>query len=102
MMACTAAPGLLRSTNPASADVLLALIALPMWCCLLLAFGAHVLAGRLDRWLGARALQGVLVPIGITLLSAASCHAAQHASWAAYLLPSAALMTALALHWQRR
>ncbi|NRF68300.1 hypothetical protein HLB44_15005 [Aquincola sp. S2] len=77
LIACTASPQLLRSTNPASADVLLALITLPMWLNLLLAGAGPVLAGRLDRWIASRALQSIGLVAGVTAFCVLSCDVAR-------------------------
>ena len=106
LMACTAMPALVRGTNPASADVLLALIALPLWLCLLLGFGGLMAAGRLDRWLGPRALQAPALLAAVTALCWLSTNAAtlrQPAlAWLAFALPLLALGTGWALAWPRR
>jgi hypothetical protein len=106
LMACTAWPSLVRGINPASADVLLALIALPLWLCLLLGFGGLMAAGRLDRWLGQRALQAPAILAVVTALCWLSARAAtlhQPAeSWLAFALPLLAIGTGWALAWPRR
>ena len=106
LMACTAMPSLVRGINPASADVLLALITLPLWMCLLLGFGGLVAAGRLDRWLGPRALQAPAVLAAVTALCWLSADAAtvrQPAlAWLAFALPLLGLGTGWALAWPRR
>ena len=106
LMACTAMPSLVRGINPASADVLLALITLPLWLCLLLGFGGLVAAGRLDRWLGARALQAPAVIAAVTALCWLSADAAtlrQPAlAWLAFALPLLGLGAGWALAWPRR
>lgn len=105
LMACTAAPSLVRGINPASADVLLALIALPLWLCLMVGFGGLVAAGKLDRWLGPRTLQPLVVLLAVTLLCCLSTSAAamqQPAqAWLAFALPLLALGTGWALAWPR-
>jgi hypothetical protein len=106
LMACTAMPSLVRGINPASADVLLALIALPLWLCLLLGFGGLMAAGRLDRWLGPRMLQVPALLVAVTALCWLSARAAtlhQPAqAWLAFALPLLALGTGWALAWPRR
>jgi hypothetical protein len=106
LMACTAMPSLVRGINPASADVLLALITLPLWLCLLLGFGGLVAAGRLDRWLGPRALQAPAVLAAVTALCWLSADAAtlrQPAlAWLAFALPLVGLGSGWALAWPRR
>lgn len=106
LMACTAMPSLVRGINPASADVLLALIALPLWLCLLLGFGGLVVAGRLDRWLGPRALQAPAVLAAVTALCWLSADAATlhrpALAWLAFALPLLGLGTGWALGWPRR
>ena len=106
LMACTAMPSLVRGINPASADVLLALITLPLWLCLLLGFGGLVAAGRLDRWLGPRALQTAALLGGVTSLCWLSADAASlrqpALAWLAFVLPLLALGTGWALAWPRR
>jgi hypothetical protein len=106
LMACTAMPSLVRGINPASADVLLALIALPLWLCLLLGFGGLMAAGRLDRWLGPRVLQIPALLVAVTALCWLSARAAtlhQPAqAWLAFALPLLALGTGWALAWPRR
>lgn len=106
LMACTATPSLVRGINPASADVLLALIALPLWLCLLLGFGGLMAAGRLDRWLGPRVLQAPAILAAVTALcwlsaSAATLHQPAQA-WLAFALPLLGLGTGWALAWPRR
>ena len=106
LMACTVMPSLVRGINPASADVLLALIALPLWLCLLLGFGGLAAAGRLDRWLGRRVLQAPAILAGVTALcwlsaNAATLHQPAQA-WLAFALPLLALGTGWALAWPRR
>jgi hypothetical protein len=106
LMACTAMPALVRGINPASADVLLALIALPLWLCLLLGFGGLAAAGRLDRWLGPRVLQAPAILLAVTGLCALSASAAtlhQPAqAWLAFALPLLGLGTGWALAWPKR
>ena len=106
LMACTAMPSLVRGINPASADVLLALITLPLWLCLLLGFGGLMAAGRLDRWLGPRALQAPAVLAAVTALCWLSADAATLRQPAlaglAFALPLLALGTGWALAWPRR
>ncbi|WP_284614486.1 hypothetical protein [Aquabacterium humicola] len=106
LIACTAAPQLLRSVNPASADVLLALIALPLWSALLLAGAAPLLAGRLDRWIGSRALQALLLLAAVTAVSMLSAHGATlknpSTEWLAYGLPPLALLAGAWLLWPVR
>lgn len=106
LMACTAMPALVRGINPASADVLLALITLPLWLCLLLGFGGLMATGRLDRWLGPRALQAPTLLAAVTALCWLSADAAtlrQPAqAWLAFALPLLALGTGWALAWPRR
>jgi len=105
LMACTASPSLVRGINPASADVLLALIALPLWLCLLLGFGGLVAAGRLDRWLGPRALQAPAILVAVTALCWLSAGAATlrepAQAWLAFALPLLALGTGWTLAWRR-
>lgn len=106
LVACTAAPQLLRSVNPASADVLLALIALPMWSALMLAGGGSLLAGRLDRWIGSRAVQALLLLATVTALCMLSAHGATlkdpASEWLAYLLPPLAVLAGGWLLWPSR
>ena len=106
LMACTAVPSLVRGINPASADVLLALIALPLWLCLLLGFGGLAAAGRLDRWLARRALQAPAIVVAVTALCWLSTHAATlhqpTLAWLAFALPLLGLGTGWALAWPRR
>lgn len=106
LMACTAMPSLVRGINPASADVLLALIALPLWLCLLLGFGGLMAAGRLDRWLGPRVLQAPAILAAVTMLcwlsaGAATLHQPAQA-WLAFALPLLALGAGWALAWPKR
>jgi hypothetical protein len=106
LMACTASPALVRGINPASADVLLALITLPLWLCLLLGFGGLIAHGRLDRWLGSRALQAAVIGAGVTTLcclsaGAATLHRPEQA-WLAFTLPALALAAGGVLAWPRR
>lgn len=105
LMACTTSPELVRGINPASADVLLALITLPMWLCLLLAFGGLSAAGRLDRWLGPRTLQGSTIVLVVTALCGLSGRAATQyqpaLAWLAYVLPTLAIAAGLVLAWPR-
>ena len=106
LMACTAMPSLVRGINPASADVLLALITLPLWLCLLLGFGGLIAAGRLDRWPGPRALQAAAVLAAVTGVCWLSADAATlrqpMLAWLAFALPLLALGTGWALAWPRR
>lgn len=106
LMACTAMPSLVRGINPASADVLLALITLPLWLCLLLGFGGLIAAGRLDRWPGPRALQAPAVLAAVTGVCWLSADAATlrqpMLAWLAFALPLLALGTGWALAWPRR
>jgi hypothetical protein len=106
LMACTVMPSLVRGINPASADVLLALIALPLWLCLLLGFGGLMVAGQLDRWLGPRVLQAPAILAAVTALcwlsaNAATLHQPTQA-WLAFALPLLGLGTGWALAWPRR
>jgi hypothetical protein len=106
LMACTISPSLVRGINPASADVLLALIALPLWLCLLLGFGGLMAAGRLDRWLGPRVLQVPAILAGVTALCwlstrAATLHEPAQA-WLAFALPLLGLGAGWALAWPNR
>jgi len=55
--------------NPASARVLTALLALPLWLCLLVDAGASLVAGAIDRLLQRRSLQVLCVLGGATLLA---------------------------------
>jgi hypothetical protein len=105
LMACTVSPSLVRGINPASAEVLLALIALPLWLCLLLGFGGLMVAGRLDRWLGARMLQAPAILVVVTALCWLSTRAAtlqQPAlAWLAFALPLLGLGIGWALACQK-
>jgi hypothetical protein len=101
LMACTALPHLVRGTNPASADVLLALITLPLWSSLLLGFAAPLLSGRLDRWIGSRMLQWLLLVGAVTAVCALSCRGAIVLEGAVatlpYVLPPLAMAAGLVL-----
>lgn len=89
--------------NTGSVRVLMALLALPLWLCLLVVFGAAVAAGAFDRLTPRRPLQALLVLAGVTTIAYLSGRGAMlnHAG-PVLLLPTLAVLAAATLLWQRR
>ena len=103
LICCATTPVLDLAANPGSLRVLLALLALPLWLCLLVVFGASLVSGAFDRLTPRRSLQalGVLLAVSaIAYLTGRSAMAQQATPM--ILLPTAALVAALLLRWWRR
>lgn len=89
--------------NPGSARVLTALLALPLWLCLLVDAGASLVAGAIDRLLRRRSLQVLCVLGGATLLAYLSGRGALAGqAWLVEAALGSALFALLALRRLRR
>lgn len=103
LICCATTPLLDRAANPASARVLLGLLALPLWLCLLVVFGASLVSGAFDGLTRRRSLQalGVLVFVSALAYGVGRSAMAQQAT-PMILLPTLALAAAMLLRWWRR
>lgn len=100
LICCATTPLLAQGVNSGSLRVLLALLALPLWLCLLVVFGASLVAGAFDRWTRRRSVQalGVLVAVSALAYLIGRGAMAQDAV-PVVLLPMLALAGAMALRW---
>lgn len=102
LICCATTPLLEHAVNPGSVRVLLGLLALPLWLCLLVVFGASLVSGAFDVLTRRRSLQalGVLLFVSALAYVVGRSAMAQQAT-PMVLLPTLALAAAMLLRWWR-
>lgn len=102
LICCATTPLLEHAVNPGSVRVLLGLLALPLWLCLLVVFGASLANGAFDWVTPRRPVQavGVLLVVSVLAYGVGRSAMAQHTTLMV-LLPTLALAAAMLLRWWR-
>ncbi|HSW05580.1 hypothetical protein [Aquabacterium sp.] len=103
LICCAATPVLAHEVNAGSMRVLLALLTLPLWLCLLVVFGASLLAGAFDGLTQHRSLQAAGVLLAVSALAYLIGRGAlAQQTVPLVVLPPLALVAAAALRWWPR